>query len=674
MTTLERRVKKRVLQRSHRRGSSGATVVGLLLLFGLIGGGAFVWATLGRGVGAGRENGVLLYTVARDDILVTVNEDGNVESAVNIDVKCSISGGSTILWIVEDGTTVKSGDEIVRLDTSNIEDQLNSQKITFENANAAKIQAAEDHGAAILAVNEYREGTFVEELKQAEAAIRIAQENLRSAENLLVFTKKMVRKGFATSLQREADQFAVERTKLDLEAAETRKKVLVEFTKEKTLKDLEAKREAAAAQARANQAAFDLEKARLERLRKQFENCVIQAPQNGMVVYANNTGRSRYRGNQDVQIEEGATVRERQTIIRLPDLSQMQVRVTVHESKIDQLQSGMPARIVIQDVEYKGHVVSVASQPEPTSFFSANVKEYATVVAIEGESITLRPGMTAHVEILVADLKDVLTVPVSSVVEQRESYFCWVSDNDGIHKQELELGRTNDKTVEVVQGVKEGDRVLRNPKSVIDDAAREMPQGDSERDRSQFGSGDSSDEADESQSGSEGAAMARPQNNTSRSTSDGQNTLPNSGREYIAQYDLDGDGKVAQSELDEQSQRSAQFWFSRVDADGDGALNETETDTMLESRRRFAGGGGGRPPGTEPAGRDESADRRPPGDRSGNAGARFDLMQYDSDGDGKVSKEEAPERMRSFFDRMDTDGDGGITQKEIEKLQQQRGR
>ena len=49
-------------------------------------------------------------------------------------------------------------------------------------------------------------------------------------------------------------------------------------------------------------------------------------------------------------------------------------------------------------------------------------------------------------------------------------------------------------------------------------------------------------------------------------------------------------------------------------------------------------------------------------------------MQYDSDGDGKVSKEEAPERMRSFFDRMDTDGDGGITQKEIEKLQQQRGR
>ncbi|MCH2212700.1 MAG: HlyD family efflux transporter periplasmic adaptor subunit [Fuerstiella sp.] len=670
MKTFEPQVQKRALQASHRRGSSGTTAIGLLLLFGLIGGGAFVWATLGGSIANDGENGILLYTVARDDILVTVNEDGNVESADNIDVKCSISGGSTILWIIEDGTTVKAGDEIVRLDTSNIEDQLNSQKITFENANATKIQTAEDHEAAILAVNEYREGTFVEELKQAEADIRIAQENLRSAESLLVFTKKMVRKGFATSLQREADQFAVERTTLDLEAAETRRKVLVEFTKEKTLKDLEAKREAAAAQARANQAAFDLEKARLERLRKQFENCVIQAPQNGMVVYANNTGRSRFRGNQDVQIEEGATIRERQTIIRLPDLSRMQVRVTVHESKIDQLQSGMPARIVIQDVEYRGHVVSVASQPEPTSFFSANVKEYATIVAIEGESMTLRPGMTAHVEILVANLKDVLTVPVSSVVEQRESYFCWVNKDDGIHKQELELGRTNDKIVEVLEGVDEGDQVLRNPRTVIDEAVREAPQGDSERDRSQFGSENTPDETGEPRSGSEGPAATRTENSTSRSTSGGQSTLPETGREYIAQYDKDGDGKVAQSELDEQSQRSAQFWFSHVDSDGDGALNETETDTMLESRRRFAGGGAGRPPGTQPADRDGTSDRG----RPGNAGGGFDLMQYDSNGDGQVSKEEAPERMRSFFDRMDTDGDGGITNKEIEELRQQRGR
>ena len=642
-----------------RRQRRGSTIVGLLVLIMLIAGGAFAWTALNGGDESAGKDGVLIYSVAREDILVTVTEDGNVESAVNVDVKCLVSGGSTILWIIEDGTTVKVGDEIVRLDTSNIEDQLSSQKMNFENADAARIQATEDYEAAKLAVNEYSEGTFVEELKQAEAGIRIAQENLRSAENLLVFTKKMVRKGFATSLQREADQFAVERAMLELEAAETRKKVLVDFTKQKMLKDLESAREAAAAQSRANQASFDLEQSRLERLQKQLDSCVIKAPQNGMVVYANSRSR---RGSQNIEIEEGASVRERQTIIRLPDLYQMQVKVTVHESKIDQLKRGMPARIVIQDVEYKGHVVSVANQPEPTSWFSANVKEYATTVAIEGEAKTLRPGMTAHVEILVSDLKDVLTVPVSSVVEQRGSYFCWIKDHDDYRKQELELGGTNDKTVEVISGVEEGEQVLRNPKAVMDEATQEVPTEDSGRDRSQFGDGQTpADAADtQPQPGQRSSKQygGPPDSSTPGGGSGGDTELPASGKAYIAQYDKDGDGKVAQSELDAQSQQSAQYWFDRVDTDGDGALNETETDGMLESRRRFTSGGG---------------NGGPPGGRTSNARSGFDMMQYDTDGDGKVSKEEVPERMRPFFDRMDTNGDGGITRQEIEGLRKQYG-
>ena len=655
-------------QQAVRHGSIGGSVVGLLLLIVLIAGGVFAWASLGGDEGSQRNDGALLYKVVKDDILVTVTEDGNVESAVNVDVKSSVSGGSTILWIVEDGTTVEAGDEIVRLDKSNIEDQLNSQKMNFEKANAARIQATEDYEASQLAVNEYKQGTFIEEEKKADADIRIAQENLRSAENFLAFTKKMVRKGFATSLQREADEFAVERAKLELEAAETRKNVLVEFTKQKTLKDLEAKREAAAAQARANQSAFDLEKVRLERLEKQLDSCVIQAPQNGMVVYANNPGR-RYGGGQDVQIEEGASVRERQTIIRLPDLSQMQVKVTVHESKIDQLRRGMPARIVIQDVDYKGHVISVANQPEQTSWFSANVKEYATTVAIEGESKTLRPGMTAHVEILIDDLKDVVTVPVSSIVEQRGSYFCWLKGTDGYRKQELELGRTNDKMVEVLGGVKQDDEVLRNPKSVIDEAAREIRLEDSGRDRSQFGDGDPSDATQATQLRAEQTPGAQR-----RGISGGGSELPESGKAYIAEYDKDGDDKVAQSELDEQSQRSAQYWFSHVDADGDGALNEAETDAMLESRRQFSGGGqfGGATGGVSAGGQTNdvapSAGRERSDRQSSSAGGGFDMMQFDKDGDGKVSKDEAPERMRPFFDRMDTNGDGGITTEEIKEL------
>ena len=51
----------------------------------------------------------------------------------------------------------------------------------------------------------------------------------------------------------------------------------------------------------------------------------------------------------------------------------------------------------------------------------------------------------------------------------------------------------------------------------------------------------------------------------------------------------------------------------------------------------------------------------------------MNLMQFDTDKDGKVSKDEAPAQMSSFFDRLDTDGDGFITQSEIDELRKQYG-
>ena len=116
----------------------------------------------------------------------------------------------------------------------------------------------------------------------------------------------------------------------------------------------------------------------------------------------------RGRRSTPVVIEEGTSVHERQTILRLPDLSQMQVKVNVHESRVDQIEPGLLAKIVIQGEELDGEVFSVANQPEPTSFFSGNVKAYPTIVKIDGVQHDLKPGMTAEVTIYVAKLDDVL--------------------------------------------------------------------------------------------------------------------------------------------------------------------------------------------------------------------------------------------------------------------------
>lgn len=571
-----------------------------VLVGGLIVSGVLLYPHLDLGE-SGEGNGELIYQVSRNPLQVTVTAEGNVESASNIEVKCRVAGGSTILWIVEDGKIVDEGEDIVRLDTASIDDKLNSQRIAYEKALATQIQSEQDHEAAKIAVKEYEEGTFVEQLKQAEADIRIALENLRSAENQLKYSKRMARKGFVSSLQREADEFAVERANLDLDAANTRKRVLVEFTKQKMLKELEAKREAAAARLRSDQASLDLEKARLDRLQEQLKNCVITAPKKGMVVYANDARRSRFGGGQEAQVEEGAMVREGQALVRLPDLSQMQVKVPVHESRVDQLRPGLRARIVIQDQEYEGKVLRVANQPERTSWFSANVKEYATTVSIEGKSDGLLPGMTATVTILIESLTGALTVPVSAVVEQRGKFFCWVKTPQGPERRPLKLGLTNDKLIEVVDGVTMGEEVFRNPRAMVAEARRELP-------------------------------FERQFEDTKFVAADG-----------------------AASEPSAKGMAAPPTDPSRRDR---GRPREAPPGANVEDRPRRESRGEG-PPGTSPPG--ESPRRR---------GRGFDLMQFDADGDGKLSLEEVPERMQGMFDRLDSSGDGFIDAAEIAEMRQ----
>ena len=131
----------------------------------------------------------------------------------------------------------------------------------------------------------------------------------------------------------------------------------------------------------------------------------------------------------------------------------------------------MPARITVQDRQWVGKVVSVGNQPEPGNWFMSSIKEYATIVSIEGDTTGLKPGMTSEVEILIANLKDVLTVPVSAVVEQNGKFTAWVKQKiGGPSRRPLIIGQTNDKVVEIKDGLKEGEDVILNPRAVIAEA------------------------------------------------------------------------------------------------------------------------------------------------------------------------------------------------------------
>src|SRR6185437_1351064 len=138
----------------------------------------------------------------------------------------------------------------------------------------------------------------------------------------------------------------------------------------------------------------------------------------GLVVYANDP--NRMFGSNQSQIEEGASVRERQKVISIPDVAKMQVNAKVHESQIDKIKANLRAQVRVEsfaDQQFNGLVTEVAPLPDAGNFFSSDIKVYTTRIGILNPIEGLRPGMSSEVKILVDRLDNVLSVPVQAILE-----------------------------------------------------------------------------------------------------------------------------------------------------------------------------------------------------------------------------------------------------------------
>lgn len=413
---------------------------------------------------------LLTHTIARGDLTVSVSEEGSLESANNIEIKCRVKGGGTIVWIVKDGTEVKPGDELVRFDTSEIDENISQQQIACETARAALAQSESDLSVARIAVTEYVEGTFVSELKTAESNVALSEANVAASENIVEHSRRMFRMGYQSQLDVTTNEITLQHAQLQLEVDRAALDALQRFTRAKKVEELEAAVKAAEAKVASEQAKLDLETLRLEREQHQLENCVVHAETNGMVLYS--TGRP---WDDKPSYDVGATVAEQQTLLIIPDLTCMQVKIGIHESKIQRVRPGMPARVEFRGESLDGEVVSVASVTEPTGWWNGNKVAYDTIISMEGHDDDLKPGMSAGVEVFIARHENVLRIPVAAVVQLDQEFYCWVQKTNGrTERRTLQLGDSNDQFIVVDGGLSEGEQVVLNPDRFIDEAREDV--------------------------------------------------------------------------------------------------------------------------------------------------------------------------------------------------------
>ena len=453
--------------KTRRRGFAAAKT-----LIGLASGGVVVvgWWFMTAGESEEALPDALFEQVVRKEFRLEIVEPGEIESAHNVDVLCEVksrnSAGVNILEIVPEGSQVEKGDFLVRLDDSALQKDLLTQRIDVHQAKALLVQAEADYEAAKLAMDEYLSGSYRQDLEQLEGAVFVARENLRRAQEYHDYSQKLAVKGYISETQLEADSFAVEKSRKDLDLSLTKLDVLKVHSRKAKVNDLNASIQTAEARLLSRRNSYELEVAQEAEIEEQISKCLIKAPASGEVTYANrNTSSSS--SSDGILIEEGRPVRERQAIIRLPDPSNMRVLAKVNESRIEQVKLGMPVEISIfaaRELVLRGHVEKVGEYPIPSaSRYTAHIKEYATEVLIENPPKGLRPGMTAKVRVLVEQIPSALQVPLHAVLRVKGASYCLVVDESGnLQARVVRLGSANDSSTVVESGLSEGEQLVVN--------------------------------------------------------------------------------------------------------------------------------------------------------------------------------------------------------------------
>jgi HlyD family secretion protein len=440
----------------------------ILLVIGVLAVLASAVALIHGAISARESGSALTHTISRGDLVVSVTEQGTLESSNNTELKCKVRGWSLVTWVIEDGTEVKAGDELVRLDTKRIEDAISLQTTNTHTARATYERTKAEVAKAEIAIPAYLEGSYRTTLKSWERGLKIAETNLLTAQKMLAHSNKLFKRGYVTELEVEGNAFTVTQAELELKVIQTEIDVLKKYTKEMRMETLNGNLIANKYKLESDKAGLAMDQGRLDRAKEELKNCVIKAERSGLVIYP-----SAAAWKETPDIAEGVNVRKDQVLLLMPDLSRMQVKVGIHESIVDHIKPGQAARITLPDITLDGKVSSVASVARPAGWWTGNVVKYDTIIelpSVEG----LKPGMSAEVQVITDRYVDVLTIPVAAVVETVEGDFCWVKTAKGMKRRSLKLGNTDDSFIVVKAGLKEGEEVVLNPLAFIEEAQNEV--------------------------------------------------------------------------------------------------------------------------------------------------------------------------------------------------------
>jgi HlyD family secretion protein len=449
-----------------------------------------------------KEQEVPVVKVQEGPLTISVTTAGSIQSRDKVVVANELEGANTVIWVVDEGTPVKTGDPLIEFNASELIEKRNEQEIVVANTESAvtvtkeKLEIVKGDCEASLLDSEvelslakmdrkkYESGDYPQQKNQFEADITLADEEVQRAMEKLEWSKRLAESSFLTRTDLQADELELKRKQINYEMAKTKLDVLTNYTvlqQQAVLGSRLRKAERAnvrvawqnkatlrqvQSELRARCREYDRATNRLAELNVQIEKSKIVSPTNGIVLYASTVQISR-RQWWVKPLAVGGTVVERQELIYIPLESGMVVETMVPEASLTKISRGMLAKIKIDAFpgrEFDGKLVKIGVLPDGQSAsLNPDLKLYKCEIECDFQDMTIRPGMSCDVELIKESINKALYLPVQCVVRENGIPVVYVRKNGKWNPQMVRVGFDNNRMIHILGGVVVGDEVMMAP-------------------------------------------------------------------------------------------------------------------------------------------------------------------------------------------------------------------
>ena len=486
------------------RGWRSRAARGLLVLCGLSLGGLGVASMFGVRPAPGAQDPGEASDLAMTKRLtfdITTIATGELEALRQVDLRSQIEQDTAITEIVREGTLVKAGDVLLRLNSDSIQTQIDEESLRVETSRAELataennylIQASDNESSvakkslevelAELDLRRWLEGEVKSKRQANDLGFERSVRELDRLQEKYTRSVALEKQGFLSRDELKRDEVAYLEARAALKTAELDRQVYDDFqfpkdqkTKQSTVDQAKAELERTGRQNASliatkeadrnnKRQQLSLRTTKLTKLREQFDAATIKAPSDGLVVYATSLNRDRWGGSSEGTLDVGRVVKRNTPLIVLPDTSEMVASVRVHESISGRIREGMQANVRIDALAGRSlpaTVLSVGVIAESGGMRDPNLREYTVKIKIDMKSvdIPLKPSMRCEAEIMLDRAEDALAVPIQSIFVDGLVRYVLVPEGGRFARVPVRIGRRSDRLAEIAAGLEEGQRVL----------------------------------------------------------------------------------------------------------------------------------------------------------------------------------------------------------------------